>query len=45
MLLVLILRPNGLMGGREILWPFGRSLRAPLTGGLEAPDVVPKVSP
>jgi branched-chain amino acid transport system permease protein len=45
MLLVLILRPSGLMGGREVLWPFTRSLRAPLRAPLERPDVVPKVSP
>jgi branched-chain amino acid transport system permease protein len=37
MLLVLILRPGGLTGGREVLWPFARSIRAPISGG---PDVV-----
>ena len=37
MLLVLILRPNGLTGGREIHWPFGRAIRSSLDGvGSEA---------
>lgn len=36
LLLILILRPAGLMAGREIRWPFGRDGRAgPLRGGDE----------
>jgi branched-chain amino acid transport system permease protein len=31
LLLILLLRPSGLMGGREIHWPFGKRL-APRPG-------------
>jgi hypothetical protein len=28
MLIVLIVRPSGLAGGREMTWPFSRAMRA-----------------
>jgi branched-chain amino acid transport system permease protein len=39
MLLVLILRPSGLTGGREISWPFTRAIRAALDGEGDAGSI------
>lgn len=43
MLAILLLRPAGITGGRELSWPFDRSLRLPLWHGPRARALFPTI--